>query len=84
MPSRLLSCRELHGFLDDYLDRSLPEETTRRFEAHLAVCPQCVDYLDGYRQSIDLAAGLSEPDAATPPDVPTELIDAILELRQRP
>src|SRR5438128_4830644 len=46
---KYMTCRELIEFLIDYLDGTLAPQERERFDAHLAVCPACVRYLDSYR-----------------------------------
>ena len=54
MTARSLTCRELIEFLAAYLDAELPPAEHAAFEAHLVVCPNCVDYLASYRETIRL------------------------------
>ena len=79
----MLTCRELIGFLTAYLDGELAPEARAAFEAHLSLCPVCVDYLASYRETIRLGRKACEPDAELPADVPPELVDAILAARRR-
>ena len=72
-----LPCREIIGFLADYIDRVLPPETIAEFERHLAVCASCVAYLASYKETIR-AARIAEDVIA---DAPEELIEAILRSR---
>lgn len=39
-PNRM-TCEDAFRRLDDYLDRALSEEETRRLEEHLAICAAC-------------------------------------------
>ena len=78
MTSRMLTCQELIEFLAAYVDEELPAEERARFERHLAVCPHCVDYLHGYRESIRLGKSA----CADVDEVPEELVDAILATRR--
>jgi anti-sigma factor RsiW len=50
-----ISCRELVEIVTDYLDGALSDEETARFEAHLAVCGPCVEYVDQVRTTARLA-----------------------------
>ena len=77
-----LTCPEFVDFIDDYLARALPAETHAAFERHLAVCPACVTYLDGYRASIQLSRAALPGDEGLG-DVPEGLIQAILESCRR-
>lgn len=70
-----ITCRELIGFLDDYLAGALPPARAAEFERHLAVCPSCVDYLASYRETIRLAHAATDLPIE---DVPPELLTLIL------
>jgi anti-sigma factor RsiW len=83
MMARMLTCRELIEFLADYVDDELAADERARFDAHLAVCPHCVDYLQGYRESIRLGRAAFSDATDVPEDVPDELVDAILAARKR-
>ena len=83
MGNPLLTCRELIDFLAAYLDGELAPEARAAFEAHLSLCPNCVDYLSSYRETIRLGLQACEPDAELPADVPPELVDAILAACRR-
>ncbi|MBL8978391.1 MAG: zf-HC2 domain-containing protein [Gemmatimonadetes bacterium] len=68
-----LTCEEVFARLDDFLDRELSEEETRRVEEHLAACAACASehrfetgVLDGVRAKLTRIA------------VPTSLRAAIL------
>ena len=78
-----MTCRELVGFLADYLDGDLPAEVRRVFEAHLADCPECATYLRGYADAIRLARACAETDDAVPAEVPERLVRAIVAARRR-
>ena len=74
-----MTCQEFIDFLLDYDEGVLPADQRTLFDEHLSVCPDCVNYLASYRETI--AAGKSvfpSGSAPVPPDVPTELIHAIL------
>jgi anti-sigma factor RsiW len=81
----IVTCREFAGFIDEWLDGRLPAAAREPFERHLIVCGNCARYLASYRQTIALGKQAFENlDAELPPDVPDELIDAILRARRRP
>jgi anti-sigma factor RsiW len=46
-----LSCQEFVELVTDYLDGALDDDTARRFEEHLALCPGCQTYLDQMRET---------------------------------
>jgi anti-sigma factor RsiW len=80
-----MNCREFTEFLHEYLFDNLPAAERAEFEKHLAECPWCVAYLDSYQKTIQLeqAAFSALEDAPVPPDVPEELVQAILRARSR-
>ena len=80
-PPRPLTCRELIEFLAAYVDGELPADERATFDAHLAVCPHCVDYLHGYREAIRLGRDALDPEIAE--SAPEELVAAILSARPR-
>lgn len=78
-----MTCRELADFIADYLSGELPDETRQQFEEHLRLCPNCERYLAIYREAVRLGRRAFEDDeAAAPPDVPKELVRAILAARK--
>jgi anti-sigma factor RsiW len=81
--SRYISCQELIDFLDRYVDDELPAPTRVKFEEHLEVCDACVEYLHSYRETIRLAADAWQDEELAIEDVPSQLIDAILAVRDR-
>ena len=73
-----MTCREFADFLDGYVAGDLPPGVRSAFEHHLAVCVNCVRYLDQYRLSIELGRRAFEPsDRDVPVDVPEDLVRAI-------
>jgi anti-sigma factor RsiW len=78
-----LSCRDLVDFLDDYLEAALAADEQACFESHLAVCPDCVAYLESYRATMRLGREAFAPDDGEIGDAPRALIDAILDARRR-
>ena len=77
-----MTCRELVEFLMAYIDGELPEADRRTFEAHLSDCAQCAAYLRSYRETVRLGrAAFADPDEPVPPDVPEQLVQAILAAR---
>jgi anti-sigma factor RsiW len=79
-----MTCRELADFIMDYVNGELPGEVKSAFEKHLAVCPNCVNYLATYRTTVDLSRRAFEADDGDPTlQMPEELIRAILDARNR-
>jgi len=79
-----MTCREFNEFLVEYFSRTITDAERARFEAHIAECTWCEDYLRSYRETIKLGkAAFADLDAELPRDVPTELVRAILAARPR-
>ena len=76
-----MTCRDFADFLLDYVDGALPGDTRRRFDEHMAICPDCVQYLQQYAETVK-AGRLAMADEL-PADVPEELVSAILRARDR-
>jgi anti-sigma factor RsiW len=74
------TCREVIGFLLEYLSGDLPPERERAFEEHLAECPSCVAYLRTYRTTVRMAREAMVT-AGPPEELPRELLQAILAAR---
>jgi anti-sigma factor RsiW len=53
---RDLVCRQAVSLMTDYLDGALSRSDARRFERHLADCPNCTEYLEQLRVTVGLSA----------------------------
>ena len=62
---RDLACQQAVELVTDYLEGVLSRRARRRFEAHLAGCPHCTEYLAQMRETIRLTGRL-EPEDLTP------------------
>lgn len=69
-----MPCRELVEVITDYLEDALPASDRLRFEAHLAECDACRDYVEQFEQTIALS-GRIEPEQL-PQDMQAELLSA--------
>ena len=79
-----ITCRELIDFIMGYLEGTLPPEQKSDFERHLNVCPSCVAYLDGYRQTVELGRTAFAPsDASARGFAPDALLEAIRAARSK-
>jgi anti-sigma factor RsiW len=56
---REMACQELVEVITDYLEGTLPKSDRARFDAHLATCPGCREYLEQMRALIRLSGGLT-------------------------
>jgi anti-sigma factor RsiW len=52
-PGMTITCQEVVEIVTDYLEGALDDSTRTELEAHLALCPHCVRYLDQMRRTID-------------------------------
>jgi anti-sigma factor RsiW len=76
-----MPCQELVEVITDYLEGALAETDRLRFEAHLAECDACRDYLEQFRQTIALV-GRVEPEQLSP-RTREELLAAFRDWRDR-
>jgi anti-sigma factor RsiW len=76
---RGIVCQQAVELVTDYLEGSLRRSERRRFEAHLADCPNCTEYLEQMRATIRLA-GRVTPDDLTP-QMRDDLIDLYRQWR---
>jgi anti-sigma factor RsiW len=78
-----MTCRELADFMADYLSGEVAIETRRQFDHHLSLCPNCVKYLASYQTAVELGRrAFEDDDAEVPPEVPEELVRAIVAARK--
>ena len=63
--------------MTDYLEDALSRRARRRFEAHLAGCPHCTEYLAQMRETIRLTGRLE------PEDLSPQMRDEFVELYRR-
>jgi anti-sigma factor RsiW len=77
-----MKCREFVEFIMEYLDGTLGDSERRVFEGHVELCPACVNYLETYRETVRLGSKLCGSDDDVSPDVPEELVQAILAARR--
>ena len=55
-----MACKELVETITAYLEGTLPDVDRRRFDAHLAECPVCTEYLAQMRATIARLGTLDE------------------------
>jgi anti-sigma factor RsiW len=68
-----LACVEAVELVTDYLEGRLSRRNRRRFEKHIAGCPNCRRYLEQIKLAIE-AAGRIEPEELEP-EVAADLTD---------
>jgi len=59
---REIVCQQAVELITDYLEGALSRADRRRFEAHLAGCPHCTEYLAQMRATIELTGGITADD----------------------
>ena len=78
-----MTCREFADFMMDYLSDQLSSESRAQFEHHASLCANCRKYLTSYEETVKLGKrAFEDEDSALPPDVPDELVQAILAARR--
>jgi anti-sigma factor RsiW len=75
-----VTCREIADFLLSYVEGTLDPDVREHFDAHLAVCPDCVRYLAEYTDTISSTRTAFDDDEAAP--LPESLVRAILDSRR--
>jgi anti-sigma factor RsiW len=50
-----VTCQELVELVTEYLDGALPSADREAFEAHLALCPGCVTYVEQLHTAVRVA-----------------------------
>lgn len=60
--NRELVCQQVVELVTDYLEGALSRSQRRRFEAHLAGCEHCTEYLEQMRATIRLTGRLQAED----------------------
>jgi anti-sigma factor RsiW len=68
-----MPCQEIVEVITEYLEGTLPEPDRARFEAHLATCGPCAQYLEQMRITIAALRGLEE-------EIPVEDREQLLTL----
>ena len=74
---RDLVCQQAVELVTAYLEGRLSRSARRRFEAHLAGCPHCTEYLAQMRETISLTGRLA------PEDLSPQMRDEFVELYRR-
>jgi len=77
---REISCQEIVELVTDYLEGALLRNERKAFEAHLAGCPNCTNYLDQMQQAMKLTGRLTEE--ALEPDLRSQLLAAFRDFQR--
>jgi anti-sigma factor RsiW len=73
-----MTCREVIGFIMDYVDGVLAPAERSEFEKHLAICRSCVAYLRTYELTVKMEITTRIEEVT----VPEELVRAIMSSRK--
>jgi anti-sigma factor RsiW len=71
---RQLSCQQMVELVTEYLDGVMEPRRRARFEAHLAGCDGCTNYLEQFRTTVSVIGRLEVDDVPEP--VMAELVSA--------
>ena len=74
-----MDCNELVELVTDYLDDALTDGQRQAFEAHLAECDGCENYLQQFRATISTIGGIQEDQLDA--DFRGRLLDAFRQIR---
>ncbi len=78
----MMTCEAFESFILDYLSGDLPPAKRRMFELHIKICRECREYLAAYRESLAMGkAAFTAASEPVPPEVPEDLVRAILAAR---
>ena len=77
-----LTCNEFVEMVTAYCDHALPQMDAVRFEAHLAICPSCQEYLDQILRTVSLSGRLRE--TALDPRIRANLLVCFREWTSEP
>jgi anti-sigma factor RsiW len=66
MSEREITCREIVELVTAYLEGALSERDRARFEAHVAGCDGCDNYLAQMRETIRITGTLTEDQVPEP------------------
>ena len=77
-----LSCKEFVEIVTAYCDHALPQMDAARFEAHLAICPSCQEYLNQILRTVNLSGKLNE--TALDPEIREHLLVCFREWTTEP
>jgi anti-sigma factor RsiW len=69
-----IRCVEMVEIVTDWMEGALDDDTRVAVEEHLAICPDCIGYLDQLRAATALAA--DPADEPAPDDVKARLVAA--------
>lgn len=80
---RMITCREFNDFIYDYVEGVLSEKQIVLFRRHMRLCPMCRNFLKTYVATYKIKGEVFPyDDIDVPDDVPQDLINAIMDVKQ--
>ena len=67
MIQEAIRCLEMVEVVTEWMEGALDDDARAAVEEHLAICPDCVAYLDQLRATTALAARLADTDVVAEP-----------------
>ena len=79
----MLTCQQVLDYLSDYVEGRLPAADVARLDEHLAVCPQCIDYLENFKATLAACQAFRAAAFEKLPPMPEDLVTVLLAARGR-
>ena len=80
---RMITCREFNDFIIEYVEGTLTTKQVTLFKRHMKICPMCRNFLKTYIATYKAKSHIfPHEDIDVPDEVPQDLIDAILAVKQ--
>ncbi len=81
--NRMLTCREVEGFLIAYLDGDLPLTHRMAFQVHVLFCSECKAYIRKYKTAMTLGKTVfQDADGDAAEEIPDDMVKGILAARR--
>jgi anti-sigma factor RsiW len=77
-PGMTITCQQVVDVVTDYLEGAMEPGLRREFEAHLALCPGCAEYLTQMRTTIKTLGHV--PSETLPAHARADLLDTFRDL----
>ena len=82
-----LTCHDFIDTIDDYVGQTLTPAVRAQFDAHVAACAGCRDYLKTYRDTVQLGKALGgetqQCEDSPTQQMPERIIRSILAARKK-
>lgn len=77
-PGMTITCQQVVDAITDYLEGAMEPDLREEFEAHLALCPGCAEYVTQMRTTIQTIGHV--PAETLPAHAQSELLDTFRDL----